>query len=288
MSLRLVSSHENYQPPQIDNHTQEVFNLWLKQKKSVHTRDNYQRVVNSFLSHANKPIANIRTIDIQNWIDAHLMTVAPATKSNRVAAVKSLLTYAFNADYISSNPGKAIKADKPETSVTHRTLSREQVFKMFAATNKPRDNIILKLLYYAGLRVSELCGLAWRDVEVKADGSAVLTVLGKGGKIRYVKLKAEVTKMLGQPGKPDAPLFISQKGNAISRVQVFRIVKTSASKAIVVGDISPHWLRHSHATHALESGAPITLVRDTLGHSNVSVTNVYLKSNPDQSSGDYL
>jgi integrase/recombinase XerD len=152
---------------------------------------------------------------------------------------------------------------------------------------------ILKLLYYAGLRVSELCALTWRDVQFNDNGSAVLAVLGKGSKYRHVKISAEIASLLGRndnlfDGGMDQPLFMSQKGGGLVRSQIFRIIKAIGKKARVAGDVSPHWLRHSHATHALNGGAPITLVRDTLGHSNVSVTNIYLKSNPEQSSGDYL
>ena len=88
---------------------------------------------------------------------------------------------------------------------------------------------------------------------------------------------------------PNAPVFPSRKkGGHLNPASAWRIVKKAAAQAGIDGNVSPHWLRHAHASHALERGAPVALVRDTLGHSSVSTTNGYLHARPNDSSARYL
>ena len=85
------------------------------------------------------------------------------------------------------------------------------------------------------------------------------------------------------------PVFPSRKGRRhLTRVQVFRIIRAAAKRAGVDEHVSPHWLRHAHASRALERGAPIHLVQATLGHSNVATTGKYLHARPTESSSRYL
>ena len=85
-----------------------------------------------------------------------------------------------------------------------------------------------------------------------------------------------------------ARVYVSQKGGPLSRIQIFRIFKDSASRVGIPSWFSPHCMRHSHATHALERGAPLILVKDTLGHSSVTTTQKYAHSRPDESSSQFL
>ena len=116
--------------------------------------------------------------------------------------------------------------------------------------------------------MSELCTLRWRDTRPRAEAGQV-TLFGKGGKTRTVLLTAATWRELqaarGDAG-PDDPVFVSQKGGPLSPVQVWRIVRAAARRAGIAGDVSPHWLRHAHASHALDRGAPVHLVQATLGH----------------------
>ena len=89
-------------------------------------------------------------------------------------------------------------------------------------------------------------------------------------------------------GASDAPIFISQKGGRLDETQVHRIVKAAAARAGITGNVSAHWLRHSHASHALDRGANIALVRDTLGHSSLAITSRYTHAKPNESSALHL
>ncbi|MCB0113995.1 MAG: tyrosine-type recombinase/integrase, partial [Caldilineaceae bacterium] len=86
----------------------------------------------------------------------------------------------------------------------------------------------------------------------------------------------------------DEAVFRSQKGGALDPSQIWRIVRAAAQRAGIVGHVSPHWFRHSHASHALERGASVALVRDTLGHSSLAVTSMYTHARPTESSALHL
>ena len=97
----------------------------------------------------------------------------------------------------------------------------------------------------------------------------------------------ELLGLRGAAG-PDDPVFRSRKGGHLDRSQVLRIVQAAARRAGIDLAVSPHWLRHAHASHALDRGAPISLVQATLGHASVSTTSKYLHARPGDSSSRYL
>jgi len=87
---------------------------------------------------------------------------------------------------------------------------------------------------------------------------------------------------------PDAPVFVSRQGGPLTARQAHRVVAAAAARAGIVGDVSPHWLRHAHASHALDRGAPVHLVKETLGHASLATTSRYTHARPGESSGKYL
>ena len=148
------------------------------------------------------------------------------------------------------------------------------------------------MLYVSGARVSELTGLRWRDVSENGDAGQ-LTLHGKGGKDRVVLLSvdtwARLVALRGDAGQDD-PVFRSKKGGHLTTRQVARIVKDAATRAGLenADDVSPHWFRHAHASHALDRGAPVHLVQTTLGHASLTTTSKYSHARPGDSSGRYL
>ncbi len=118
-----------------------------------------------------------------------------------------------------------------------------------------------------------------------------ITVYGKGGKTRHVPLSSgtwdALTAIRGEAADA-APVFVSRTGGPLSRTQAFRIVRAAAKRIRVDKDVSPHWLRHAHASHALDRGAAVHLVQATLGHSSVATTGRYLHDRPTESSSKYL
>lgn len=265
----------------------ELLDLWLH-GKSKNTIDGYRRHAERFFCHVNKPLADCTLMDIQLWV----MTLHCSDNSKRVAvgAIKSLLSFAKQLGVVSANLGILIKSPKAKNRLAERILTQEEVKLLISSTTNPRDHAIIRLLYLAGLRVSELCGLKWRDLKARGDGGQI-TVFGKGEKTRTVLIGAgmwkEINSLKGY-AKHDDPVFISGKGGHLCRSMVFHIVKKAANNAGIEGNVSPHWLRHSHASHSLDRGAPIHLLQKTLGHSSVAITEMYLHARPTDSSGLYL
>jgi integrase/recombinase XerD len=136
-----------------------------------------------------------------------------------------------------------------------------------------------------------MIGLRWRDLQARQNGEGQISVLGKGSKTRVVLLSPGVFVRITalRAGAPDdAPVFRSRKRGHLNPGHVLRITKAAARRAGITRNLRNHDLRHSHATHALERGAPISLVCQTLGHASISTTGMYLHCRPDDSSGRYL
>ena len=161
--------------------------------------------------------------------------------------------------------------------------SKREVARLIDAAPKGRNRVLLKLLYVSGVRVSELCGLKWCDAVARQEGGRI-TVFGKGGKTRTILLKPKVWQQLQSlkgVAKAAEPIFRSRRGGgALDVSQVRRIVYAARKKAGLEQKVSPHWMRHAHASHALDRNAPIHLVQVTLGHGSVSTPGRYLHARP--------
>ncbi|MEO5970553.1 MAG: tyrosine-type recombinase/integrase [Bdellovibrionia bacterium] len=178
--------------------------------------------------------------------------------------------------------------------MTERYLSEEEVMRMITLTLDLRDQLILKTLYSGGFRVSELVSLSWEDLQPREGGSGQITVIGKGNKKRVVIISKGVfqgiLKQKPENARPFDPIFVSREKESprlsVRMVQV--IVDKARLRAGITKKVSPHWLRHAHASHALDRGAPIHLVQVTLGHASVATTGKYLHARPQESSGRFL
>lgn len=271
----------------------QLINLWV-QGKSRHTVDYYRRAAKRFLEFVGKPLHLVTFAEVQAFA-SHLEVLGLTASSRRsiISAVKSLLSFGNKIGVLSVNVGAPLKLPSAPDTLSERIISESQVQVMIALEKNPRNRAILRLLYYGGLRVSELCCLTWRNLQSRGEQGQV-TVFGKGSKTRVVVLPGELWSELLQlrsGAGEDEPVFASRNrshGGHLHRYQVDRIVKAAAKRAGIQGNVSPHWLRHAHASHALERGAKIHLVQATLGHSSVAVTSRYLHARPEESSGLYL
>ncbi len=274
-------------PQQADSDA-ELLRLWLHGRPTT-TRKAYERDSARFLAFVGVPIRQIRLADLQQFADS--LHGAPATRARKLAVVRSLLTFASKLGYVPFNVGAAIKLPPIQNVRAERILSESDVHRMFALEPSPRNRTILRTLYGAGIRVSELCGLRSRNLQARDDAGQV-TVLGKGHKTRAVLLPAslwaDLQSLLSEDTEPGTPVFLSRKGGPLSVTQVWRTVRTAAKRIGLSVDVSPHWLRHAHASHALDRGAPIHLVQATLGHGSVATTGAYLHARPGDSSSRYL
>ena len=266
--------------------------LWLSIKTSSHTRRAYAAEAARFIAFVNKPLSWVTLTDLHAWAE-HLRqgSLKPASQNRAITTLKSLLSFAQETGYVTFNVGAAVKLRSNRDTLAQRILEESQVARLIDAAPEGRNRVLLKLLYVSGVRVSEVRGLKWCDALARQEGGQI-TVFGKGGRTRTILLKAKVWQQL-QSLKGEAkavdPIFRSRKGGgALDVSQVRRIVYAAAKKAGLEQKVSPHWMRHAHASHALDRSAPIHLVQATLGHASVSTTGRYLHARPTESSSFYL
>jgi|WetSurMetagenome_2_1015567.scaffolds.fasta_scaffold59845_1 site-specific recombinase XerD len=291
MSRTELMMREKDQPrpvPQADNDHQ-VIAMWLH-GRPLTTERAYAYEVQGLLAAVGKSLAHITLGDLQDYFST-LDGLAPASRARAINAVKSLFSFAQKIGYIIFNPAAAVQGPKIKNALAERILTEAQVHQLLALEPHPRNRVLLRLLYAAGLRVSEICGLKWRDVQER-DSAGQITVFGKGGKTRVVLLSPatwiELVTLRGE-AMGDYPVFASRKGKGhLHPSQVKRIIQAAAERAGIEAPVSPHWLRHAHASHALDRGAPIHLVQATLGHASVATTGKYLHARPEDSSARYL
>jgi integrase/recombinase XerD len=259
------------QQSQADNDGQ-VLSMWLHGRPAT-TQRAYAYEIRGLLAAIGKPLQAITLGDLQGYF-SRLEELAPASRARAVNAAKSLFSFALRIGYLGFNPCAALQSPRVKNTLAERILPEAQVHQMIALEPNQRNRVLLRILYAAGGRVSEVCGLKWRDVQER-EGAGQVTIFGKGGKTRVVLLSpdtwAALISLKGDAGLDD-PVFPSRKGKGhLHPAQVHRIVRAAAKRASIEGPVSPHWLRHAHASHALDRGAPIHLVQATLGHRRLSV-----------------
>jgi integrase/recombinase XerD len=267
----------------------QLITLWLHGRPAS-TRDAYARDVRRFLAFVGKPLRAVTLGDVQAFADS-LNEKAPATRARILSSVKSLFAFGHRLGYVPFDVGRPLRLPTRKSTLAERIMTEADTHRVIALEPNRRNRVLLRLLYASGVRVSELCGLKWRDLQERGDAGQV-TVFGKGGKTRTILLSAatwrELLALRGDAGL-DEPVFPSRKrGGHLDRSQVLRIVQAAAKRAGLAANVSPHWMRHAHASHALDRGAPIHLVQATLGHSSVATTGRYLHARPTESSSKYL
>lgn len=210
-------------------------------------------------------------------------TVVAVRGLHRFWALEGLTTTDPASDVHPPMPGKRLP----------KAISVDEVTRILEAAGTDtatglRDRALLEFLYSTGARISEAVGLDVDDIslhEAEA-GPAIVRLFGKGSKERLVPLGSYGARALdaylvrGRPllaakGKGTPALFLNARGGRISRQSAWTILKAAAEKANIAGDVSPHTLRHSFATHLLEGGADVRVVQELLGHASVTTTQVY-------------
>lgn len=270
----------------------QLVELWLGTKVSLHTKRAYRAEASRFRAAVAKPLASMTMMDVQAYAETLGQgSLKPASQNRALTAIKSLLSFGHETGYLPFNVGAAIPLRPARETLAQRILEESAVAKLIDAAAAGRNRVLLKLLYASGVRVSEICGLKWCDALARQEGGQI-TVFGKGGKTRTILLKPKVWEpLLSLKGDAMAldPIFRSRKGGGpLDPSQIRRIVYAAAKKAGLEQKISPHWMRHAHASHALDRSAPIHLVQATLGHASVSTTGRYLHARPNESSSLYL
>ncbi|NOX47712.1 MAG: site-specific tyrosine recombinase XerD [Chlorobi bacterium] len=230
--------------------------------------------------------ATLRNLqDFLKWTTE--LGLSATSQARIVSGIKAFYKYLLIEDIIVSSPAELLEAPKTGRKLPD-TLSVEEIDSLIAAIDlsKPegtRNKAMLETLYGCGLRVSELINLQISNLFFH---EKFIKVTGKGNKERFVPIGKSAIKFIGiylnevrvlQKIKKEHTdtLFLNNRGNGLSRVMVFYIIKDLAKKAGIKKTISPHTFRHSFATHLIEGGADLRAVQEMLGHVSITTTEIY-------------
>ena len=263
----------------------------LERHLSAHTVRAYRDDLTSlatFLERGGSGLRSASHAQLRRWL-AHLSTrgLARSSIARKAAAARSMYRFAASRGLVATNPAAMLAAPKIP-SLLPPVLKPAEAFSLVEAPTGAdpwavRDRAVLELLYAAGIRVSELCGL---DVDDLALEEGRVRVFGKGGRERSVPIGEEAVRALktylaeGRPaglagGKGGPALFLNRRGKRLSPRDVRAVVEKYRRDVLAGRRVSPHTLRHSFATHLMEGGADIRAVQELLGHSSLGTTQRY-------------
>lgn len=260
-----------------------------ERRASPHTLTNYHRdltVVADWCEQ--RGIEDWRDLDIHGVralvAARHRRGAAPASLARFLSSLRSFYNWLIREGAAGANPALDVRAPKRRRPLP-KALDVDEVARLLGADPDHdaiaiRDYAILELFYSSGLRLAELVGLNVDDLRLP---SRQVTVLGKGGKQRQLPVGGKAAASLAQwlavrpdLAAPDEPaLFVSRRGSRLSRASVAARLKRRAAERGLAGRLHPHKLRHSFATHLLESSGDLRAVQELLGHADIGTTQIY-------------
>ena len=295
--------------------TQFLDHLRYERNVSAHTLRNYESDLRQFIdylapsndetagkpaskrtssSHEKRVLPDIRHLDhitIREWLSSlHSDRKKKTSIARKLAALRTFFQFLVREGVVESNPAKLVATPRKEKKLPVH-LSMEDAVRFIETPDTgtefgKRDRAILELLYATGVRVSELVQLNLRDIDFK---HKLLRVFGKRRKERIVPFGDPAAKALqdylavreqflmkAAAARRDAqPLILNYKGTRMTTRSVGRLIEKYIRLCVGIHDISPHALRHSFATHLLDSGADLRDIQELLGHARLSTTQIY-------------
>ena len=232
-----------------------------------------------FLRHRGVTLRDASSSDISDYIISVSDYLSKRSQARLLSSLNSFFDYLVSEGERKDNTSSAVDSPKLGKYLPV-VLSVEEVRAILKAAPNERDRAILEVLYGCGLRVSEVCSLKISEVYLK---DMFVKVMGKGSKERLVPMApstaSAIMDYLSVRPESDAGcedvLFLNRFGRALSRVAVFKMVKSVALVAGVDKNLSPHTFRHSFATHLVENGADLRVVQEMLGHESILTTEIY-------------
>lgn len=280
--------------------------LLVVRNYSPRTVKSYQEDIDKFcdfIYHEGVMIDDVDVICIRNFLTEELnQGISKRSCKRRLSSLKHFYKYMVNVGYIKDNPFVFISAPKVETKYPH-ALYKDQIEELFKRNAERtdelalRDQAILYLLYYSGIRAQELVNLPIQSVYLR---ERAIRVLGKGNKERIVPFSIDCQKVLKkyidkerpilvqkhielEKRKPEdkksddllSPLFFNANGGQLTTRGLEYILDAIEEKIGLYVGLHPHILRHSFATHLLENGADLRVIQELLGHESINATQVY-------------
>lgn len=265
--------------------------LILERNLSRHTVEGYARDLARFCASLSAEgltsLEEVGTVTIARWLRELSQTgLAAASQARALSAVRQLFAFRIRRGLQQHNPATELRGPRTPRTLP-ATPSKRQMLELLAAPDPStprgqRDRAALELLYAAGLRASELCGLELDQLDLEFGW---VRPRGKGEKERLVPLGSVARSALGSylndgrlkllRGSTSSCVFIGNRQRPLSRMALYNQVRRYARAAGIAEAVSPHQLRHAFATHILRGGADLRAVQQMLGHADLSTTEIY-------------
>ncbi len=258
--------------------------LQVERRASAHTLDAYRRDLDALGAWATAHDAEAATLEgaqLRQFIaDEHRRGLAPKSLQRRLSACRSFYAWLLKHQRIAASPAARLKAPKAPRKLPQVLDADEAVRLVELPTDAPlglRDRALLELFYSSGLRLSELCALIWRDLDF---ATGLVNVLGKGNRQRRVPFGSHAREALSgwraeSGGADGQPVFPGRKGGPITQRAVQIRIRQLAQRQGLFKHVHPHMLRHSFASHILESSGDLRGVQELLGHADIATTQIY-------------
>ncbi len=284
--------------------------LRVERNLSPHTLRNYLSDLRQFqqflreegLCQDGKKKIVLQRIDlhvVRAYLGALARICRKSSVGRKLAALKGFFRYLVKEQHIVGNPLSVFATPKQEKPLP-AFLSVDDVFRLLGGVQgigalEIRDRAVLEVLYSTGVRASELVGLNWGDVDFQL---GIIRVIGKGSKERIIPIGeialqalrdygVEQGRKWGRAAKGEAPVFLNRRGGRITTRSIARVVEKHLRASGIPVRMGPHGLRHTFATHLLNSGADLRVIQELLGHASLSTTQRYTHVNLDQLTAVY-
>jgi integrase/recombinase XerC len=277
----------------VDPHVAEFLkHLEVARAASTHTLKAYAQdlaALERYLAQQAVSVLRVTHLHLRGFLGQQAVDKAASTRARRLAAIKSFYKYLVRRNVLDVSPARRVKTPKLPQKLP-RAVPIDETFALMEAPNcgkllELRDKAMLEVLYGAGLRVSELCGLSLGNIDLRA---RMVRVLGKGNKERLVPLNESAIdavnvwltrrgELLASPRKNQDPsaLFLNFRGGRLTTRSMQTHLTRYVKRLGMTREVSPHALRHSFATHLLASGADVRSIQELLGHASLSTTQRY-------------
>lgn len=259
---------------------------YLKAERAVspHTLKAYTEDLKEFSLFIDKRPGKIDNLDIRTFLASlHHRGLKKSSISRKLASVRSFFKYLHREGYVKTNPAKLVSSPKVPKNLP-KFLTIDEVFSLLETPEgekfKPaRDRAMIEVMYSCGIRVSELTSLDISDLDIK---ETIIRVKGKGRKERIIPVGSKAMEAIKNYlperislKKKSSGLFLNNRGGRLTQRSVRRILLQYSRMINLSGDLSPHTLRHTFATHLLHEGADLRSIQELLGHSSLSTTQKY-------------
>ncbi len=289
----------------LDSHI-EVFCQFLLHEKnaSPHTIKNYQGDLSEFHHYLkqNQPdllvggkldLVRLSPLVLRSYMTLLFQKLSPASVARKLSSLRSFFAYWQKKGKIAQNPAAVLHSPKLPKRLP-RFLNVEEIFALLDFPvddnfNSRRDKAILELFYSCGLRVSELVSLDLKNLDLE---NRLVRVIGKGNKERIVPIGKKAVEKISsyldiradriKETESIQPLFLNNRRERLNVRSVQRLVDKAITQSGLPKKISPHVLRHTFATHLLNSGADLRSIQELLGHASLSTTQRYTHMNVDR------